>query len=131
MTQYVFIPNTSVFVAQASADIEGGTEITVNYGPEWFGDACPCIDCNESTKQDLISANSCPTTAVPSMRSRYNATLKRNVDTGLLVAHSSFHDEEDIKQRKRAKKANRQRQKRTQARLSKAESTLTTPDLSV
>jgi hypothetical protein len=119
-TQYTFIDNTSAFVLEAVVDIEAGSELTVDYGPEWFGDCCPCLDCHSALQSpagralDHTNRQSAP--AMSSMQSRFAVLRKRKLETNQLPSDSNTPQGTEADQRKKQKKARRQRIKRTQSR---------------
>jgi hypothetical protein len=124
LLQYVYIENTSAFVPQAAIDIEVGMEITVNYGPDWFGSDCPCVDCKPDTVPHPLGrhpmSTSLSSAPLPSMRSRNAIILRQNHEKMTAREEAANTEAEESRARKRAKKAQRQRAKRRDARHTKA-----------
>lgn len=124
LLQYVYIESTSAFVLQAAIDIEVGMEITVNYGPDWFGSDCPCVDCKPDAVPYPLGRHPMSTSfssaPLPSMRSRNAIILSQNHEKRTATEEAANTEVEEARARKKAKKAERQRTKRRDARRANA-----------
>ncbi|KAF6750604.1 hypothetical protein DFP72DRAFT_851680 [Ephemerocybe angulata] len=133
--EYVYIPRTSAFIARTTRDVVAGEEITVNYGEEWFGSSCPCVDCAptdgmEAVVQSIPEGPQEPTNhgpAAAAMEERRTRLAARNQDRATAFLDNRARNSEKAKREKAEKNKSKQRESRWRKQEAKRRQEMAAP----
>lgn len=109
-----------MYVLHISRDLAKGEELTVDYGAEWFGGECPCVDCTAVAVELPTPFASPPTPSPHAIASPALLSLRER--EALVASQKEERAREFRENRKReseqskAEKAERKRVKQSQKR---------------